>query len=65
MLTRHLFGLCVVCICIGLPAGHEDFVIDALALHDHIGEALRPSFSSSHITKVLVACDTLDLIHAS
>jgi hypothetical protein len=34
------------------PTGCVDYVVDALALHDQLGEALRPAFTSPHITKV-------------
>jgi len=32
--------------------GDVDYVVDALALHDHIGDALRPILASPHILKV-------------
>lgn len=36
--------------------GTTDYVVDALALHDHLGDALRPLFASDRILKVLCAC---------
>ena len=36
------------------PAGAEDFVVDALALHDHLG-SLKPLFADPRILKVAQA----------
>ncbi len=36
------------------PAGVEDFVLDALALHDHLG-SLKPVFANPSILKVALA----------
>ena len=36
------------------PAGAEDFVVDALALHDHLG-SLKPLFADLRILKVAQA----------
>lgn len=33
-----------------------DYVVDAIALHDQLGDALRPAFSNPHITKVGASC---------